>query len=184
MPDDEAARLLGRGGRMLGLAAVAHARGQRAGAGPWHVLSTETVAVAEQLLLALEESRDSWVVAAAVTAALAAGPVTAVPSWAATVWEQPGELERLGESIEAAELDPAFPSGTSAKHADVRTRGLAALAVALCRGLDGVLALGAKLGESDRATLIAMARLAAVQVDPGAPTRVRGRIRRVVAVEG
>jgi hypothetical protein len=165
---------------MLGLAATAHARGQRAGAGPWHVLSRSTVAVAEQLLRALEECPDSRTVAAAVSAAMAAGPVTAAPSWAATVWERPGELERIGESIAAEDLAPAFPAGADARRADVRTRGLAALAVALCRGLDGVLALGAKLGEADREQLVAMARLAAVQVDPGAPTRVRGRIRGVV----
>ena len=35
----EAAKLLGRSGRVLGLAAVAHIHGQRAGMGPWYVLS-------------------------------------------------------------------------------------------------------------------------------------------------
>jgi hypothetical protein len=163
---------------MLGLAAVARAHGQQAGAGPWHVLPPETVAAAEQLLGVLEEPGDSDSVAMAVSAALAPGPATAAPTWAAGAWERPDGLEAIGARARSPDLIPAL--GDAVDQADMRKRGLAALAVALCRSIDGVEALGAKLGGEDSAALVRMARLAGALVGPGQPTRVRGSIREIL----
>ena len=50
--------LLGRGGAILGLAAVAHAAGRRAASGRWSVLSHDIVGAVEQVLLFLENVTD------------------------------------------------------------------------------------------------------------------------------
>ena len=63
-------RLLGRGGRILGLAALAHAQGRRPGAEPWHVLPADTVAAAEEVLIALEKELDPALLEAVIRAAM------------------------------------------------------------------------------------------------------------------
>lgn len=179
-----AARLLGRGGRVLGLAALAHARGQRAGAGPWYVLGPETVAAAEQLLSILEEGGDPESLAAAVGAAMGPEPATAAPSWVVRLLARDRALDRVGERIEPLELAPALERGMATDELSARARGLAALAVGLCRSIDRVEAVcrGLELGEGR--ALRRMSRLAGVQVAPGQPTRVCRAIRRLGLEEG
>jgi len=171
-------RLLGRGGQTLGLAATAHARGQRAGDGPWHVLAPQLVAAAEQVLGVLAEENDPDSLSSAVGAAMGAAPATAAPSWAGDLWRDPELLARLGCAVPPDALAPALPvqwSGTAepVEALDHRERGLAAVAVALGRSVDGVEALAAELAPAEGERLIGMATLAGSQVAPGEPSRMR-----------
>lgn len=179
-----AARLLGRGGRVLGLAALAHARGQQAGVGPWYVLGPELVAVAEQVLSILEEGGEPESVAAAIGAAMGPEPATAPPAWTAQLLLRERALARVGQRIEPRELAPALARGASADELDPRTCGLAALAVGLCRSVDRIEAVCRQLEPDEQRALRRMSRLAGVQVEPGQPTRVRRAIRRLGLEEG
>ncbi len=178
------ARLLGRGGQALGLAATAHARGQRGGRGPWYVLAPETIAAAEQVLVALEEGGDPESLELAVGAAMATAPATAAPSWAAASWSAPGALDRIGRAVTDAAIAPALPHrSASAADLDDRARGLAALAVALGRSVDGVQALAARLPAADGRLLLRMAGVAGARVAPGDPSRMRAWLKAELAAE-
>ncbi len=177
----DARRLLGRGGRILGLAALAHAQGRRQGAEPWHVLPADTVAAAEEVLLALEEELDPALLEAVIRAAMSEKPATAAPSWAEPLWRDPGALSRVGAAVDSKRLAPAF--GPRLPDPSDREKGLAALAVALCRSVDGLRALAERLPEEDRDLALRMTYLAGVTVEPGDPSRMRAEMRRILKEE-
>ncbi|MCP4604002.1 MAG: hypothetical protein GY847_26355 [Proteobacteria bacterium] len=177
----DAGRLLGRGSKILGLAALAHARGQRAGTGPWHTLSKEIVAASEEVLEALEQEPDPTLLEAVIRAAMAPNPATAAPTWAETLWRDPLALSRVGTAVDSERLAPAL--GPKCNNSSDRQKGLAALAVALSRSIDGLRALAENLPEEDRDAVVRMASLAAVVVEPGEPTRMRADIRKIIKEE-
>ncbi len=174
----DARRLLGRGGRTLGLAAIAHARGQQSGRGPWHVLSADTIAAAEEVLSALEQQPDPVLLEAAVRAAMSPKPATAAPTWAAPLWRDPMMLSRVGASLETSQLSSAL--GLKQTDPSDREKGLAALAVALSRSLDALRAFADYLPEDDRDCVFRMGCLASVSVEPGEPSGLRARLRHVL----
>ncbi|MCP4679629.1 MAG: hypothetical protein GY854_29885 [Deltaproteobacteria bacterium] len=177
----DARRLLGRGGRILGLAALAHAQGRRPGSEPWHVLSADTVAAAEEVLIALEKEMDPALLEAVVRAAMGEKPATAAPSWAEPFWRDPQALSRIGAAVDSKCLAPAF--GPRLPEPSDREKGLAALAVALCRSVDGLRALAEHLSEEERELVLRMTYLAGVTVEPGEPSRMRADMRRILKEE-
>jgi hypothetical protein len=168
-------RLLRRGGLVLGLAALAHARGRRAGQGAWHVLPAETAAAAEEVLAVIEAGPGPAGLARAVRAAMGPEPATAAPSWAAPAWKEEDALDRLGEALGRNEVAAAL--GPADRAPPARRRALAALAVALSRSPDAAAAVAGRFGASDRDALVRMACLAGAVVGPGEPSRMRARIR-------
>jgi len=166
---------------VLGLAAVAHARGLRPGPGTWHVLDPATASAADRILGALGEERDPEVLARAVGAAMGEGPATAAPAWAAPMWSEAGAMERVGRAL--SDRDAAAALGAGGSTTD-RSRALACLAVSLCRSIDAVRAVAERLGAPDGEALERMARLAQARVRPGEPTRARDRLRRLLAEDG
>ncbi len=175
---DDYSRLLARGGRILGLAALAAARGQRAGSGDWHVLSADTTAAADQVLSALEELAGSPPASAAVAAAMSEQPATAPPSWSEPLLSGEVRLETAGRAIPSEDVEAAL--GRDDGGDDPRTRALAALGLALCRSPDAVRAAAARLEGEDPERLNRMSRLAQVRSAPGGPSRVRRELRRAV----
>jgi hypothetical protein len=177
---DAANRLLARGGRALGMAAVAHARGQRAGQGPWHVLSRDIAAPTEQILGALEVELAPSALAAAVAAAMAEAPAAAAPAWTAPLVLDPQAFARLGRDAAAA-----WPAGFRlAAPADARERGVALVALALCRSADAVRSLGGRLAAQDGRALVRAARLFQAVARPGEPSAVRAAIRAALSPGG
>jgi len=170
---EDTSRLLARGGRALGIAAVAYARGQRAQKGPWHVLSPEIAAAAEQILGELEAEVPAQALAAAVGAAMGEAPATAEPAWTAPLVHHPDEFARVGRN--AAAIWPSdFP--LDSPDGD-RERGLALVALALCRSVDAARALAAQLGAEDGRALVRSARLYQALARPGEPSAVRAAVR-------
>jgi hypothetical protein len=169
-----AEKLLARGSRILGIAALAHARGD----GRWHVLSAETIAATEEILSYLEQKPDSVVLEAVIGAALASEPATQPPSWSKPLFHNQPMIERIGALIDASRLRAAL----GARHASPtdRLKGLAALAIGLCRSLDSLGALAQNLPVEDRAELMPMGYLAHTLVEPGEPSTMRSDIRRIM----
>jgi hypothetical protein len=174
----DVARLLARGGRVLGLASLAYARGQRSGQGPWYVLPPEMVAATEEIIGALERGAEAGALAAAVGLAMGPEPATAAPAWAGALVENTDALEALGRGIGRADLDPALPRAEGGTRLDDRSAGLAAVAIAFCRSVDVVEDLCRVLGLAEGSSLRRMSRLANAVVVPGQPTRMRRAIRR------
>jgi hypothetical protein len=170
-----AEKLLARGSRILGIAALAHARGD----GRWHVLSPETVAAAEEILRYLEQKPDSVVLEAVIGAALAPEPATQPPSWSKPLFHNRSMIERIGALTDASKLRAALGAG----HASPanRLKGLAALAIGFCRSLDSLGALAENLSDDDRADLMPMGYLAHTLVEPGEPSTMRSDIRRIMS---
>jgi len=174
---DGVARLLARGGRALGAAAVAHARGARADGG-WSVLSPELAAAADAALAALAAGVTPRALAAAIGAAMRDAPATAAPAWTAPFGADPEALARAGRA--AAE---AWPGHLPAAPGGDRERGLRALALALCRSSEAPRAVAAALAPEDGLALVRLARLYEALARPGEPGAVRAAIRAAVAGE-
>jgi len=168
---DATSRLLARGGRALGMAAIAHARGQRARGGPWHVLSRDLAAAADQILGELDAELPPRDLAAALGAAMGEAPATSEPSWTAPLAGDPEAFARVGR---AATWPAGFPIG--APEAD-RALGIAAVALALCRSVDAARSLAAKLGAEDGRELVRAARLYQILARPGEPSAMRAAVR-------
>lgn len=175
---DGVSRLLARGGRALGIAAVAHARGQRAGGGPWYALSRETALAAEQALAALEEGVSRGELAAAIAAAMGALPATSGPPWSGALAADPDALLRVARGAGASwpESSPVQKPG------DERELGIALVGLALCRSVDAARALAGTLPAPDGDSLVRWARLLQAVARPGEPSAARGAVRR--ALEG
>jgi hypothetical protein len=170
---EDVTRLLARGGRILGLAAVAHARDGAAGTGSWSVLGEETAAAADEILAVLSGPVHPGAMAMAIGAAMSRSPATAPPAWAEPVWRDPSWLARIGGQISLAGGVPSVGS----PGATDRSTGIAALAMAVCRSMDGALALARKLPPADGAELARRARLAGCVAEPGEPSRIRVAIK-------
>jgi len=168
---DATTRLLARGGRALGIAAIAHARGQRARKGPWHVLSRDLAAAADQILGELDTELPPRDLAAAIGAAMGEAPATAEPAWTAPLADDPEAFARVGRAA-------TWPAGFAIEPpvAD-RERGLSAVALALCRSVDAARALAAKLGAEDGRALVRAARLFQILARPGEPSAMRALVR-------
>ncbi|MFO8074287.1 MAG: hypothetical protein R6V85_20690 [Polyangia bacterium] len=175
---EDYSRLLARGGRILGLAALAAARGRRAESGRWHVLSADTAAAADQVLSALEDLAGSPRFSAAVAAAMSEQPATAPPSWSEPVLSGEVPLEAAGRRISRGDIGAALGRGDDG--GDPRTRALAALGLALCRSPDAVRAVGARLGGDDSEMLERTSRLAQARSAPGDPSRIRRELRAAI----
>ncbi|MCU0664802.1 MAG: hypothetical protein MUC50_21075 [Myxococcota bacterium] len=171
-----AARLLGRGGRILGLAAAALSCGQGPG-GPWYALPPETLAAVEEILHLLCSCRDDAAMEQAMTRGLLPFP-TSAPAFARTLVESPQSIAALAHVVHRDLISAAFGQGEGPK--DDLDHGLAALAVALCRSPDALSALAAFLPDDVGSRLERLGRLAHVQAEPGQPSRVRHLLRRVV----
>jgi hypothetical protein len=171
----DAARLLGRGGEALGLAAVAHARGQWAGRGPWFVLTPELSGAAEEILASLEERPSPRLLRTVIKAVMRDKPATAAPGWATPLVDDQSILSGLGASIEIEKLRPAL--GTLAGDLTAQQKGLAAFAVALCRNLDSLYALAELLPREYREQFTRMGTLAHVLVEPGDPMNMRADLK-------
>jgi len=170
---DATSRLLARGGRALGIAAVAHARGQRAQKGPWHVLSRDIAAAAEQILGELETEVTPSALSAAIGAAMGETPATAEPAWATPLARDPEAFARLGRAAAAS-----WPAGFPIEEPEgERERGVALVALALCRSVDAVRALAVKLAAEDGLALVRTARLYQAVARPGEPSAVRAAVR-------
>ena len=156
----------------MGLASVAHVRGQSL-SGSWYVLSKEIGAAADQILKVLNDGVDKTSLAAAVTACMSLQPATAAPLWTKPIWEDPTILDQIGNLAE----QKWPPNENGAPLNSSRQRGLASLAIALCRSMDSVRAVALKLSESNGGELIKMAALAQSCVAPGIPSEERNRLR-------
>jgi hypothetical protein len=111
-------------------------------------------------------------------------PATAAPPWTAQLLAREGALSRVGNRIDPLELAPALAPGVTAADLSARVRGLAALAVGLCRSSDRIDAVCRELAPDEQRVLRRMSRLAGVRVEPGQPTRVRREIRSLGPEEG
>ena len=167
--------LLGRGGTALGIAAMAHARGHSTSDCKWSSLSREITAAAEQVLWVLEDSPDFDMVHLAVMKAMSEDKVAALPKWALPLGQDPELVTRLGDALDEALLNPAIGSGD--RPLTPRLKGLAGVAVALCRNQDTLSALAEKLPKADSRVMVRMARLAGATVGPGEPSSMRARLR-------
>ncbi len=176
-----AGQLLGRGSRALGLAALAHGRGQRPGAGPWHVLGKEMVGAVEEVLLSLEKGPEPKQLEAAIRATMAPRPATASPRWAEPLWRDPTALKTLGAALETVSLTPAL--GPRFKDPSDVEKGLAGLAIAFSRSLDSLGALADNLTELDRNKAVRMGYLAQTLVGPREPSKMRAFIKQFVTKE-
>lgn len=170
--------LLSRGGRPLGLAAVALAKGQRPGEGPWYALAPDLVNATEKALAALERERDPAVLSAALSAALGPEPAGGAPDWIGTI-----DRAALGELSGAPALaDP--PLAVRSECDGTVARGLWSLAMAFCRNPDTVAAVAGRLEPAVMGELfVRWSRLAGVTARPGEPSRLRRRLRALVAGE-
>jgi hypothetical protein len=177
----QTAKLLSRGGRILAVAAMAHIDGQRPGQGPWHTLSPENLAAVEEVLYMLSRVRTPSVLEAVIRAAMAPEPATAAPKWAEPLWRNPALISRVGKSFDAKSLAPAL--GPKCADPSDREKGIAAIAIAMCRSSDGLQALVEMLPEEDGAQLMRMARLAHVNVEPKEPSTIRAEVRRLLKDE-
>jgi hypothetical protein len=170
---DPTSRLLARGGRAFGLAAIAHARGRRAGLEPWHLVSRDLAAAADQILAELEAAVPDDALAAAIGAAMGEAPATAEPSWTAALLADPEAFARVGSAAAAS-----WPASSPFHMPDGdRERGIAAVAFALCRSIDSARALAAKLGAEDGVALVRAARLCGAIARPGEPSAMRAIVR-------
>jgi hypothetical protein len=169
-------RLLARGGRSLGLASVALAHGQRPGQGPWHALAPDLIAAAEEVMLAVDEEDDPAILAAALDTALGPDAASATPSW---IGELDGAvLERLFAGLPDVEVPPAVrKEARSAADA-----ALWALALAFCRNPDAARAVAEKFADAATgARLQRWSRLAQAVARPGEPSRMRRRLKALLA---
>ena len=162
----------------MGLAVLARARGQRAGAGPWHVLAADFKAAAEEVLLSLEQAPDPELLEAVVQAAMGPEPATAAPSWAAPFWRKSSVLKMVGKEINEKRLAPVL--GSRYTDASDRLKGLAALAVAMSRSLESLRALAEYLPVAQGQELVRMGNLAQAVVESGEPTRMRAELKRLL----
>jgi hypothetical protein len=169
-----AEKLLARGSRTLGIATLAHARGD----GRWYVLSPESIAATEEILSYLKQKPESVVLEAVIGAALAPEPATRPPSWSEPLFNKPPMIERIGARTHESQLRAAL----GARHASPsnRRKGLAALAIGLCRSLDSLGALAENLPDADGIELTRMGYLAHTLVEPGEPSTMRSDIRRIM----
>jgi hypothetical protein len=174
----DAKRLLGRGGRIFGLAAVAHANGRRAGEGDWNVLCPQITTAAEEVLLHLEGGVDVELLEGVVSAALGDVPAVASPAWALPLVRDPGLLSRVGTAFEEDDLRSAL--GPDLSNPSGRDKGLAALAVGFAHSRDSLRALVVDFSSEDRAIVLRMACLASVTVVPKEPSRIRNKIKQIV----
>lgn len=175
--DEQAAKgLVGRGSAMLALAATAHARGHRAVVDKWHVLSPQMKASAEQVLHVIEKGVSPELLTAAIQRAMSGEPITAVPKWAVPITNHPEVLSVIAADLPDDLVAPALPG--NAAEVDAHTRGLAALAVSLCRSRDTLTAIAATLPKADRNGVLRMSRLAQATVASGEPSRIRGELKR------
>lgn len=170
-------RFLRRGGTALALAAVAHAKGRLPRGERWHVLAPELAAAAEEVLAEIAAGARPEVLETAVRAAMDEKPSTAPPAWARALVGSPAALSRVGRGADPGDLAPAL--GRRAGTAEDRLKGLAALALALCRSLDALAAAAALLSEEDGRALVRMGHLAAATAEPGAPSRMRAAVKRL-----
>jgi hypothetical protein len=170
---DPTSRLLARGGRAFGLAAIAHARGRRAGREPWHLVSHDLGAAADQILAELEAVVPDDALARAIGAAMGEAPATAEPPWTAALVADPGAFARVGSAAAAC-----WPAGFALRMPDGdRGRGIAAVAFALCRSIDSARSLAAKLCAEDGVALVRAARLCGALARPGEPSAMRACVR-------
>jgi hypothetical protein len=173
-------RLLGRGSTMLTLAVVAYSRGFRpATVGQWNVLSKEMQAAAEQILSAVASNPFPKVLEQALTFALAPLSETAVPSWLSPIYRDPSALSAVGRAFETARLTASL--GEQRIAPSDREKGLAAVALALCRLQDTLASLSRRLPSVEEAVrLMRMGRLAYVRAGGGEPSAARTEIRKLL----
>jgi hypothetical protein len=141
--------------------------------GPWHVLSRDIAAAAEQILGELEIEVPPSGLAAAVGAAMGESPATAEPAWTAPLARDPEAFGRVGR-VAASSWPAGFPiAAPDAEH----ERGVALVALALCRSVDTARALAGRLGAEDARTLVRSARLYQAVARPGEPSAARAAVR-------
>ncbi len=167
--------LLGRGGSALLAATVARARGFEVGQHKWHALSPDLIASVEQVLGFLAEGLPLDWLEIAVRKSLGGDPVASIPSWLTPVYQTPDALSFIGNSVQRVEVAPAL--GIRVRHPSKHYLGLAATALCLSRMQDTLDTLSRHLNIEERSLIVRMGRLAAVTVQPGAPTAMRRRIR-------
>ena len=126
----------------------------------------------------LEQTKDQSAIEQAVQAAMGPDPATASPSWAEPLWRNSDAFERLGAAFDADRL--ARASGQGKNLASDREKGMAAVAVALCRSLDSLRALSLKLPEQDQDRIVRAGYLAQVVARPGEPSKVRAEVKRIL----
>ena len=169
-------RLLARGGRTLGIASVAMARGQRPGDGPWYALAPDLVTAAEEVMAAVDGEGDPAVLAAALEAALGPRPANAAPAWLENLDE--AALGRIAAALGEVPLPPALHG----KRAGAADPALWALSLALCRNPDTVAAVAGDLEDAATgARLLRWSRLAQAVARPGEPSRMRRRLKALLA---
>jgi hypothetical protein len=172
--------LLGRGGAMLTLAAVAYSRGYRPETvGQWVVLSKEMQAQAEQILSAVARNPFPEVLEQALECALTSSSQTALPSWLLPIYREPSALSFIGCNMEIQKLHASLGNVRSAP--SDREKGLAATALALCRLQDTLHSLSRRMPSfEDERMLMRMGRLAYVRAAGGEPSAMRAEIRRLL----
>ena len=168
-------QLLARGSKVLGLASVASACGQRAGKGPWYVLSKEITGPAEEVLTALQKKPDPVLLEAAVRAAMSKEPATSPPSWSEPLLSGGDVIDRFGGTIEKKDIEKV--AGKARDTGSPRVRGLAALAIAFCRSRDAVEAISRLFEEEEKRAVREMGAFAGAVVDPMEPTSMRERLK-------
>jgi hypothetical protein len=167
LPIDARSALLRRGGTSFALAAVAFARGTR----NWHALSVSLAHPADEIRSVIEEHPGASALAAAADRSFSDSPGE-LPDWLDALTDD--GLILLGDRV--APFWP--PSGGAPLRG--RDGGIAALAIAFCRRMDRIRAMGDRLPPEDARQLLRRARLAAVLLEPGAPSAMKRQIRALV----
>ena len=169
----DVSRLLARGGRILGLAAVAHSSATRDPGQGWYVLSPEIASAAEGILGVLRGGVGKGSLGAAIGAAMGSGPATACPGWAEPLVDRPSLLKEIGRRVR---VNPEV-ARSEGRPVDDRLCGLAAIGMALCRSVDSAAALARRLPPADGEILMRLSRYAQAVAEPNEPSETRSRIR-------
>ncbi len=176
--NETASRLLRRGGQVFGLALMAHLHEAPGGSHRWYALTPDTRAAAEEIRPALAASPDPQVVEAVIRASMSPGPAVSPPAWCRPLWDVPGLLRRVGGAFSEDELTNAL--GPFCDGASDRAKGIAALALSLCRSLDGLYAAAAHFEDNDGTELVRRGHLAHNTAEPGQPSGAGEKIRKVI----
>ena len=170
--------LLGRGGASLTLAVASRWAVENGEPEVSAYLLPELRAAAAQAGKALDANPPDDVLEEALACALRPRPAVTLPDWVKTVVRNPREISRIGQRFSGS-LHAAL--GVHCPSPSARERGLAALALSLCRQQDTLRTLADFLPVPAEGVLLErMARLAAVLASPGEPSSARAAVRRIL----
>ncbi len=173
---DSLKALLSRGGAILAAAVAAYSRGITPNTPKqWSVLSPSNRAAIEEILEVLSLGVSHLDLKQALQSSFSKYPNTSLPLWIVPVYQEENILSVIGQNWKTSDLKIAL--GVSRSNPSDREKGLAAVAIALCRLHDTLLTLSYRLPSEEGSLLIRMGRLAGVLAEPSFPSNFRNRIK-------